>query len=157
MSAPPQKPDGGGNAPNSQEDDISAVTEVIRAKIKDIIPRSQAEQVATRVASVVSQYKGPIPSAGQFADYEAVLPGSADRILRMAEENNAHNISAEGRQLQADIEDRRRGMIFGFIALLCLIGAACYFGAVGKVYLASGFIAVGVVASTVGVFVQGRQ
>jgi uncharacterized membrane protein len=35
-------------------------------------------------------YNGPIPLASEFEKYEKVLPGSADRILKMAENQSGH-------------------------------------------------------------------
>ncbi len=34
---------------------------------------------------MAQHYSGPIPPASEFAKYEHVLPGSADRIIAMAE------------------------------------------------------------------------
>ena len=40
-------------------------------------------------------YSGPLPPAEQIRAYEEVLPGSADRILGMAERQQAHRLELE--------------------------------------------------------------
>ena len=44
----------------------------------------------------------PLPAPREFKGYEAVLPGAADRILRMAEKDQDSLIAARA----ADVEDR---------------------------------------------------
>lgn len=54
-------------------------------------------QVAHQVPQIISQQitAGPIPSAQEFEYYEHVLPGAADRILAMAEANQARRHESE--------------------------------------------------------------
>ncbi|MFQ7172706.1 MAG: DUF2335 domain-containing protein [Thomasclavelia ramosa] len=40
-------------------------------------------------------YSGPIPHPSDFEQYERVLPGAADRILTMAENQSAHRQTLE--------------------------------------------------------------
>src|SRR5258705_11795241 len=40
-------------------------------------------------------YQGPLPPPENFAAYEHVLPGAADRILKMAENQAAHGASRD--------------------------------------------------------------
>ena len=48
----------------------------------------------------VEQYSGPIPHPSIVERYEHTLPGSADRILAMAEERQAANIRLEDQHQQ---------------------------------------------------------
>ena len=58
-----------------------------------------------------------------YGEYDRVLPGSAERILAMAEREQAHRVSIEGTALQASAKDSRLGQYFGFcLALVCLGG-----------------------------------
>ncbi|MHB8129171.1 MAG: DUF2335 domain-containing protein [Mobilitalea sp.] len=42
-------------------------------------------------------YEGPLPPASEFERYERVCPGAADRILSMAENEEAHRHRTEDR------------------------------------------------------------
>lgn len=85
---------------------------------------SDAKEV--RQEAVVRQeygeyFAGPIPHPQILAGYESVLSGSADRILNMAEAQAAHRQAIEARQIEADIEDGRKGMRFALIVSLAMI------------------------------------
>ena len=49
----------------------------------------------------VSRYSGPIPRAEEFARYEDVLPGSADRLISMAEREQTSIMSFRSKTLVA--------------------------------------------------------
>lgn len=49
----------------------------------------------------VSEFSGPLPHPGILEGYEKILPGSADRILTMAEEEANHR-----RQIDNSIQKR---------------------------------------------------
>lgn len=67
-------------------------------------------------------YSGPIPSASELARYEEVQPGSADRIIKMAENQAKHRQNIESKALSADIKSQHRGQILGFsIFVLAII------------------------------------
>ena len=54
-----------------------------------------------------------------YGEYDRVLPGSADRILAMAEKEQAHRVSMEDIALRASAKDSKFGQYFGFsLALL---------------------------------------
>ena len=52
---------------------------------------------------------GPLPPAKDFRAYEAIHPGSADRILKMAESELAHGQQMDREALAADKEIASRG------------------------------------------------
>jgi hypothetical protein len=53
-----------------------------------------------RVARVSTTFNGPIPLPAHLREYEQVLPGSADRILLMAEDEAHHRRRSEGRLIR---------------------------------------------------------
>lgn len=79
-------------------------------------------------------YEGPLPLPRAMADYEAILPGSAERIMRMAEREQEHEHHVERQLLEIKHRGQRVatrlttvGMV-GAIILLALgkeIGALC--------------------------------
>lgn len=69
----------------------------------------------------------PIPDPEQFAGYEKVLPGSADRILSMAENKSAHKQKMEEKTLIAETGYKNLGQKFGFVLVLAgiIMGGIC--------------------------------
>ena len=55
-----------------------------------------------------------MPSADEYAGYEIVLPGVADRILTMAEKQSGHRQILEKRELEIDAQNSLLGTIFAF-------------------------------------------
>ena len=50
------------------------------------------------------EMRGPLPAASEFAGYERVLPGAADRILAMAEREQAHLIEVRALRARAYVK-----------------------------------------------------
>jgi hypothetical protein len=57
--------------------------EVLEGLPEDHIP--SAREAVGRFVSITEGFSGPIPPPRLLGQYEKLLPGSADRILRMAE------------------------------------------------------------------------
>jgi uncharacterized membrane protein len=58
-------------------------------------PGVSPELVQMTIAAFAASYQGPLPPAEQVRSYEQVLPGSFDRILRMAERQQEHRMELE--------------------------------------------------------------
>lgn len=77
--------------------------------IQDIPQEKRAEFLRAIVAyrlqiEQVEQYSGPIPHPSVVERYERILPGSADRFLSMAEEQQAANIEYERQDQQIRVQ-----------------------------------------------------
>ena len=107
-------------------------------------------------------FEGPIPHPAILQQYDVLVPGAADRLIRMAQDEAVHRRDLESRALQSDIGDRksgrieaRVGQVFGFLigvtALVCgtvaAVNGAEWFGTI---------IGTGGVTALVGVFIWGR-
>jgi uncharacterized membrane protein len=93
-------------------------------KLNGIDPR-EVKKGAMITQTVVS-YSAPIPPASEFQKYEAVLPGSADRILGMAERQSKHRHSIEKTLVFFQSASSFLGMILAFILALAGIIAGSY-------------------------------
>ncbi|MDO4711377.1 MAG: DUF2335 domain-containing protein [Peptostreptococcaceae bacterium] len=62
-----------------------------------------------------AHFSGPIPPPSVLEGYEKILPGAADRILTMAENQSKHRMSLENKVIGSKIRDGRLGMILGFV------------------------------------------
>ena len=64
----------------------------------------------------VEQFSGPIPPPQVFVAYEKILPGAADRILKMAERQAAHRQSLERFAIIGDLGKEAMGTVLAYIA-----------------------------------------
>lgn len=72
------------------------------------------------------EYSGPLPVPEHFARYEKVLPGAAERILRMAEmEQQKRNDLVEKDNAQVHIE-YKRGQWIGLFVVLAALGVVAF-------------------------------
>ena len=77
--------------------------------------------------------------------YEDILPGSADRILSLAEREQARQISYDSRSL-----------VFAFVAAMALIALSAYVVSLGFAWQSVGVV-IGSIAATAGTFVYSNQ
>ena len=107
----PQLPD---EANGNMSDDIDEKEEI-----------ETSEKIAKIVTRVIEQkFSGPIPPPSIIAGYEDVVPGAADRIIRMAEQQSSHRQLMEAMEMKAAVRDSLLGVIFAFsLGIGCL--AAC--------------------------------
>ncbi|OJF97603.1 hypothetical protein AX760_16720 [Pararhizobium antarcticum] len=101
------------------------------------------------------QFSGPIAHPKHLRAYEEILPGAAERIMTMAENQQNHNTDMEKKIVAAQISDQKRGMRYGLVALTLVICLAAYAGMNGNNTLAGMLVGAGV-AGVVGAFVKGR-
>nr|DAO63734.1 MAG TPA: putative membrane protein [Caudoviricetes sp.] len=105
---------------------------------------------------IAEQFSGPIPSPEVFAKYEAILPGAAERILTMAEEQQKHRMEIEKQVINSKISDSRLGIILGFILTIVIIAVST--GAILMGYSVIGFSSIIIaVGGLVGVFIYGTR
>lgn len=99
-------------------------------------------------------FSGPLPPPDFLRQYDAVVPGLADRIVRMAEKQETHRHGLEKQVVAAEIKRAYLGMASGLLVALfgLTIGGILLYHE--KVVVGSIF-AGGTLVSIVGVFVYG--
>ena len=78
------------------------------------------------VAAASFHHSGPIPDPMTLERYDSLLPGAADRIIRMAEEQSAHRKEMEKIVVKSRTRDSLLGIISGFILALATIASGTY-------------------------------
>lgn len=149
-------------APAQNESSIGAVATIeerIERELKGKVLERDIPSVASRITKIAvsEQFSGPMPHPKHLREYDQILPGAAERILSMAERNLDHNMQSNRTALEAEIDDRKRGMYFGFFSLVFLIG-----GGFGSLFVTDNPIVPGIFLGTaalgaVGMFVRGRS
>lgn len=110
---------------------------------------------------------GPIPDPETLQQYDEVLPGTADRIVKQFEKESEHRQAMENKIVDAQIEHQRldmaafrRGQVFAFtIAVVGLIGSSIgvyHAHSTGQAWAAASIGGVSL-ATLVGVFIYGRK
>ncbi len=75
----------------------------------------------------LQHHQGPLPHPSLLQEYNNVVPGAAERIICMAEEQAKHRQELEKAVITSDIRDGKTGLFLGFsIGLVAIIaGAVC--------------------------------
>lgn len=71
-------------------------------------------------------FMGPIPPPGILAGYNNVIPNGADRVIKMAEKEQAHRHNIETTIVGKESFEKRVGLIFAFILALSVLGVSGY-------------------------------
>lgn len=101
-------------------------------------------------------FSGPLPPPEVLERYNKIVPGVAERIIKMAEQQSAHRRSLEAQVINSDIKNSKLGLYFGFmIGLTGIIGSV-----ITSIYvsqLAGGVLGIGSLTALTGVFIYGSQ
>ena len=126
--------------------------------ILNAVPESKKEEVKEALMVMRSEmYSGPIPPPEALARYEEIQPGAADRILKMAEKQQEHRMVLETKAIGGQVDQSKRGQLFGFILVFVCIAVAVFFAVYfGMTAFAVTFLCVTMV-SVVGLFVTGKM
>lgn len=108
------------------------------------------------VQNSVQTFSGPLPHPDILRQFDAVVPGSAERIIKMAEEQSTHRKELERKVIDSDIARSKWGQILGFVIAVAGLAVSAVVAIFGSA-LAGGIIGVGTLASLVGVFMYGSK
>ncbi|MFH1489677.1 MAG: DUF2335 domain-containing protein [Pseudomonadota bacterium] len=101
-------------------------------------------------------HEGPLPTPDLLAGYDDIVPGAAERIITMAEEQERHRHDLEKIVVKAGARDSLLGLIFGLIIGMTTILGGTY--SVVSGHPTEGTILGGAgLVSLVGVFVYGSH
>jgi len=117
---------------------------------------SPEEQRVTAVMSAVYRFSGPLPPPEELAKYEQILPGSANRIISMAEQQSSHRQELEKTVIGANARTQTWGLVSAFIIAMTAIGGGIWLSARGM--SGAGLTSIiTALAALVGVFVFGKS
>lgn len=103
------------------------------------IPAEEIQKIALRAIEIQQQefFSGPLPPSKMLREYEEILPGSADRIISLAE--NEQNL--RGRDNQRIIGTERLMVIGSILVSLSIIIGIVICAYFGQPYIAFGLVA----------------
>lgn len=117
---------------------------------------SNDESVLMEFLHQQESYSGPFPHPKYIKEWEETLPGCADRILSMTENQSSHRQKLEEKAVFSGIKAAQYGQRFAFIIAMTVI-----IGAMGLIFVGreiSGFTTLMITLATlVGLFIYGRK
>ena len=113
------------------------------------------ENVRTSIVEAAS-FSGPLPPPSMFREYDSILPGSAERILAMAEKEQDHRTTWENKALDTIARQGNIGQWFGLLIAILCIGGAIYLAVSGHRWVAIA-LAVATAVGLVGRFIQNNS
>lgn len=152
----------GTNLPSKPTEAEAEPDEIIERQIERVlegkVQRRDISAVTARITELVvsEQFYGPMPHPRHFRQYEEVLPGSAERLMSMAENAMDHNTSMSKRMAEAEIDDAKRGMRYGAFLFALLIVSAFASLFVTDSELVPGLFLGAAAIGAVGAFIKGR-
>ncbi len=109
-----------------------------------------------QLIAAIASYSGPLAHPSFVKGYEEILPGSAERILAMAEAEGLHRREQEKKVVNCEIRCKVTGLWLGFAIGMLAIAGSCAI-AIFSSPLAGTTLGIGSIASLVGVFVYGSR
>jgi uncharacterized membrane protein len=109
-----------------------------------------------QIAAQIHLYSGALPPPKILREYDQIVPGAAERLLRQAESQTRHRQQLETTVTDETAKRSRYGLVAGVVVVLGLEVVAGL-AAVFKQPWLSGFLGVAGPATLAGVFVYGRQ
>lgn len=110
-------------ASNSPESDGQALPPHVREAIEGL-----PEEVRRGVVAQASVHAGPLPAPWLLREYDEVVPGSGERLLKMVEKQEDHRINWEWQALIYAAQDARGGHWLGAglmaMGLICAVALA---------------------------------
>lgn len=100
-------------------------------------------------------FSGPLPHPEILKKFDEVVPGAAERIIKMTEDQSSHRRDLEQKVISSDISRSKIGQIFGFIIAIAGLVVAVVLAKTNAILGSTfGFLTL---ASLVGVFVYGTK
>lgn len=107
-------------------------------------------------AAKFESFSGPLPHPGILKQFDDVVPGAAERIIKMAENQSEHRRNLEKSVIDSDIKRSKYGQVLGFIIAGIGLVITAVIGVWGNP-IVSGLLGFTTLGSLVGVFVHGSN
>jgi uncharacterized membrane protein len=89
------------------------------------IPQDKKRKILEGFSLTLTEksHSGPIPDPESLSQYNSIITNGADRIMKMAENQQIHRIDIEKKAIKSQTSQSNKGQWMGFIiAIICLIG-----------------------------------
>lgn len=122
-----------------------ALPEPSEIKDVEVAPEMQELEKGKASTNVLRSltYAGPLPTPEMMRQYDMVLKGSADRILRMAEEDSRRDtmiVETEKSRIEKSLAIESMSQVFLFILLIALVASSFFFFYMGNPKAGAAFL-----------------
>lgn len=135
-------------------------TNALPADVCEILQQLKPEQRSIIAQSLVAMrsesFSGPLPHPEILKGYDNVLPGAAERVLKMAEKEQDHRFDCDNKLIGGQLAQSKRGQWMGFTIVLILIAVAIMFFVMGDIILAGTILSV-TIGSIATIFYLGKK
>jgi uncharacterized membrane protein len=143
---PPQSPSGGAAAAQPQPQAPQIPPQILQLLQSGTLPGGMAPRAIPLGAALQAQqtinWQGPYPPPDFVEHYEKILPGVFDRMITMAEELQAAQISESKRVQDYTFSEAKRGHWLGFLAAIAAMACAVGASVLHEPWVAVAFISV---------------
>lgn len=148
-----------------QASKLAEIQELLKLLPEELLANALAEKIQQEespigvinvVKAVSQQFSGPIPPPHILGDYDKVQTGFAERIIAMAEKEQAHRQGIEHQALSSEISIQKRGQIFALIVSLVILGGSMFLIYSGK-EIAGSVLAGASLTGLAYIFITGRK
>ena len=150
--------------PPSKKGDPPSLQSVGETQAKDAAVRLLLQTIQQ---TCVEGRSGPLPPPEDYAKYDTVCPGSANRILTMAEKEQEHRhrcetaiVSIHGIDIPTGREERKRGQRFAFVVCIVSLlagGAIVGFSQATVAQIGGTVFGIGALGSIIVAFMTGKR
>ncbi len=148
-----------------QEKEEAKIEQILQEVPDDILIGVLTERIqrepSTEVKKVVQAvskhtFSGPIPPPSMLGEYDAVHDGLANRIVSMAESQQAHRQALEKESVVAAIKTESRGQNYALFVSMLIIAGSLYLIDGGK-EISGSILAGGTLTGLAYLFITGRK
>lgn len=104
---------------------LDQLPDSMRQFVKDL-PKDKRNEAAVLFYSSMKSHSGPLPSPETLEGYNQVLPGLADRIVTMAENQQKHRVGLENTSLRRQFNQSGTGQWMAFVLSILFLGVGGY-------------------------------
>lgn len=122
---------------------------------QDMSESEESSQLFLQERYRAIQFQGPIPPPKIFEQYEQAVPGSADRIIKLAEQDQVqdHSMEKQGQSTHHTLLLRGQGLSFATAIVAMICGTALI--AIGSETVGS-VMAIGSLATCAALYIRGE-
>lgn len=103
------------------DSDIEVIGKPVEIEAEVISDNRKTGKMMLEVQKSEISFSGPLPHPDIMKGYDDIVPGAAERILKMAENQQNHRFKLEEKIVFDDSSERKRNSYFAFILTLAVI------------------------------------
>jgi uncharacterized membrane protein len=139
---------------NKTENKVSPLPAPINKEFEQLVPE---EDKRGKILSIFSKrFIGPLPPPEDLEKYNEVVPGLAERIVKLTENQSSHRIEIEKLAISSQLSESKRGQYMGFILALVCIGSSVFL-ALNNQHIVASVLGGSTVIGLVTIFFAGKK